>query len=260
MANTLVSSHPASDAGLRILLHPLVLLSVSDHITRHALRRLDAPVVGGLLGRQNGRDISLELAFEAKLNNSGSDVVLDESWFTERVMQRRYTEYIDKHTLTLADQEVHKNSSLDLMGWFTVTPASGPQPRHLPINRQVLEADREGPAVLLAFHPSEISTGAKLPLTIYESVYEGGEEGMQIDGEENRLKLRFRELPYSIETGEAEMIGVDFVARGGGNATATNSASKSEKDEGPNALEKGKARNVTHFDTQALSSVDEECE
>jgi COP9 signalosome complex subunit 6 len=32
---------------------------------------------------------------------------------------------------------------------------------------------------------------------------------------------RFRELPYSVETGEAEMISMDFVARGGANATTT---------------------------------------
>ena len=77
--------------------------------------------------------------------------------------------------------------------------------------------------MLLAFHPSELhSSGGKLPLTIYESVYEGSEDAgrqMDIEGEE-ALKLRFRELPCSTETGEAEMISVDFVARGGGNATA----------------------------------------
>jgi len=83
--------------------------------------------------------------------------------------------------------------------------------------------------VLLAFHPSQVqssqASGAKLPLTIYESVYEGenvgdGDKSMQIDGEDQSLNIRFRELPYSIETGEAEMISVDYVARGGGNATA----------------------------------------
>jgi COP9 signalosome complex subunit 6 len=34
------------------------------------------------------------------------------------------------------------------------------------------------------------------------------------------LMAQFKELVYTIETGEAEMISVDFVARGGGNATA----------------------------------------
>ena len=52
------------------------------------------------------------------------------------------------------------------------------------------------------------------------------------------MELRFRELPYSIETGEAEMISVDFVARGGGNATAVEGTEK--KHELQNGDAKGK--------------------
>lgn len=81
--------------------------------------------------------------------------------------------------------------------------------------------------LLLAFHPARVlggeDVGGKLPLTIYESVFEsgGGAQGkeMQVDGEEG-LELRFREMAYEVVTGEAEMISVDFVARGGGTATA----------------------------------------
>lgn len=62
-------------------------------------------------------------------------------------------------------------------------------------------------------------------MTIYESVYEGenateNSKTMQVDGEEQSLTIRFRELPYSVETGEAEMIGVDTVARTARNAAA----------------------------------------
>lgn len=67
-----------------------------------------------------------------------------------------------------------------------------------------------------------------------------GDKEMQVDGEEQALSIRFRELPYSIETGDAEMIGVDFVARGGGNATVVEprahpesvSGKKKKKDHG----------------------------
>jgi COP9 signalosome complex subunit 6 len=71
-------------------------------------------------------------------------------------------------------------------------------------------------------------------LTVYESVFEGdnagdGDKIMQLDGEVRGLHIRFRELPYFVETGEAEMISVDFVARGGGNAMAVDApASKPE--------------------------------
>lgn len=125
-------------------------------------------------------------------------------------------------------KDVHKVPALDLVGWYTILPASGPQPVHLPIHRQILDGFNES-AILLGFHPTAVlegSQGGKLPLTIYESIFESedtpaesGEDKEMKDGEP-QLGLRFRELPYSVETGEAEMISVDFVARGGGNATA----------------------------------------
>jgi len=67
--------------------------------------------------------------------------------------------------------------------------------------------------------------GGKLPLTVYESIYEADDttydkEILSDIPNEPRLGLKFRELPYFIETGEVERIGVDFVARGGPNAAA----------------------------------------
>jgi len=71
-------------------------------------------------------------------------------------------------------------------------------------------------------------------LTVYESVYEGdnaaeGDKAMQVDNEEQSLNIRFRELPYSIETGEAEMIGVDTVARSARNAASDTSAAPQQE-------------------------------
>ena len=226
--NPLLSAERPSDSDLRILLHPLVLLTISDYITRHTIRRREGPIAGALLGQQNGREISIDHAFEAKVNETedGSSI-LDEAWFTVRLQQYK---------------DVHKDPSLELVGWFTTTPASGPQQEHLPIHRQVMKTYNES-ALLLAFHPSRVldgaTTGGKLPLMIYESVYENRSNAgrneradidkgaMQIDEPDvGKSDVVFKELPYSIETGEAEMISVDFVAKGGGNATAIDSAIK----------------------------------
>jgi hypothetical protein len=67
---------------------------------------------------------------------------------------------------------------------------------------------------------------------------------MDIDGAAQTKTIKFKELAYSVETGEAEMIGVDFVARGGGNATAVNGApAAAPKAEGSKAVEvKGKTK------------------
>ncbi|MCJ1424565.1 hypothetical protein MMC29_002453 [Sticta canariensis] len=267
-SNSLLSSHKSSDSGLQIHLHPLVLLTISDYITRHILRRQLGPIVGVLLGQQNGREISLEYAFECSVIPGGDEtVIINDEWLRARLKQYK---------------DVHKVPALELVGWFTTAPPSGPESQQLPIHQQILR-DYNETAVLLAFHPSGVSRGAavggKLPLTVYESVYEsgkaeakaGGGGAMEIEDQQatqgSQLDLRFRELPYSVETGEAEMISVDFVARSGGTATAAEGATKNGKGQAPQApvveidLRKGlgKQKEVKVVeDSSVLSAEDEE--
>jgi COP9 signalosome complex subunit 6 len=149
-------------------------------------------------------------------------------------------------------KDVHKAPPFELVGWFTLGSSSGPQPHILPIHTRISEVYTESP-ILLLFHPSdaqsEATAAGKLPLTLYESVFEnatGGpnDKAMDIDGAAQTKTIKFKELAYSVETGEAEMIGVDFVARGGGNATAVNGApAAAPKAEGSKAVEvKGKTK------------------
>ncbi|KAJ5795046.1 hypothetical protein N7457_001645 [Penicillium paradoxum] len=207
-------SQKSSDSGLHIQLHPLVLLTVSDQITRHAARQQQGPIVGALLGQQNGREITLEHAFECQLTCGMNDeIVLARAWFEDRLKQFK---------------DVHKDPALDLVGWWSTAPSTGPNEAHLPLHQQILRDYNES-AVFLAFHPSEFqdsgSHGAKLPLTVYESVQEGetstdGSKDMQVDGEEDSVpNIRFRELPYAMETGEAEMIGIDTIVLSSGTAS-----------------------------------------
>jgi COP9 signalosome complex subunit 6 len=125
-------------------------------------------------------------------------------------------------------KDVHKQPPLDLVGWFTLGPRSGPQPHILPIHSHISQVYTESPLLVL-FHPedafSEATAAGKLPLTLYEPIFENvtsdpNDKAMDIDGAVQAKSTKFKELVYTIETGEAEMISVDFVARGGGNATA----------------------------------------
>lgn len=43
---------------------------------------------------------------------------------------------------------------------------------------------------------------------------------MQVDGEESSSVIKFRQLPYTIDTDETEMIAIDYVAKGAGSAAA----------------------------------------
>ena len=109
----------------------------------------------------------------------------------------------------------------------------------------------------------------RLPLTIFESIYEGDhaddrDKAMQIDGQQSTFSLKFRKLPYSIETGEAEMISVDFVATGSGNASAipTQADTKATTEQSKNK-KKTKGTEETDIvdadDTSPLSREDEDC-
>src|SRR5271163_156425 len=87
--NPLLSSQKSSDSSLHVALHPLVLLTISDYITRHTLRQQKGAVVGALLGQQNGREITVEHAFECKVVGGGLPS-LDEKWFAVRLQQSEY--------------------------------------------------------------------------------------------------------------------------------------------------------------------------
>lgn len=73
----------------RATLHPLPLIAISDYVTRHTLRQQPGPVIGTLLGQQNGREISIEIAYEVKTIIEGESVKLDVVWFEERLEQSR---------------------------------------------------------------------------------------------------------------------------------------------------------------------------
>ncbi|KAK1635091.1 putative COP9 signalosome subunit 6 [Colletotrichum phormii] len=223
--NPLISNQKSSE--LQAILHPLVLLTISDYITRHTLRSQQGPVVGALLGQQNGREITVEHAFDCHTIPAPEvegGYLLDSERFGARLEQMK---------------TVHKDRSLDLVGWYTLLAVTGPTPTILPIHNQLLSEFNES-ALLLGFHPEEVfthSVGGKLPMTIYESNYEVDDpraaeaegEDKKMDDGQSKLKLRFRELPYTVETGEAEMISMDHVARGAGNATAVEAPKEAAK-------------------------------
>ncbi|TDZ31786.1 COP9 signalosome complex subunit 6 [Colletotrichum spinosum] len=224
--NPLISSQKSSE--LQAVLHPLVLLTISDYITRHTLRSQPGPIVGALLGQQNGREVTVEHAFECHTRQApevDGGYLLDSGRFGARLEQMKL---------------VHKDRALDLVGWYTLLPSTGPTATILLVHTQLLTEFNES-ALLLGFHPEQVlsqSVGGKLPMTIFESNYEvddasktiaEGEDKKMEDGESNKLKLRFRELPYTVETGEAEMISMDHVARGAGNATAVEAPKQASK-------------------------------
>jgi COP9 signalosome complex subunit 6 len=132
-------------------------------------------------------------------------------------------------------RDVHKAPALDLVGWFTLLPTSGPSTIHLELQGQISKL-AEGldtpPTVLLGFHPTQAVTkpeGGALPITVYEwsddepstgKEVPAGKEVEMTDSQASEARGVFKIIPYTIESSEAERIAVDSVARGSGNATA----------------------------------------
>lgn len=90
MENHLLSSQKSSDSGLQAVLHPLVLLTISDYITRHTLREQTGAIAGALLGQQNGREVTIEHAFECATKVQEGNTVLDAEWFAQRLDQSKF--------------------------------------------------------------------------------------------------------------------------------------------------------------------------
>lgn len=88
--NPLISTQKSSDTSLQVALHPLVLLTISDYITRHTLRQQTGPIVGALLGQQNGREITIEHAFDCLLTGVEDEILLNQAWFEDRLQQSSY--------------------------------------------------------------------------------------------------------------------------------------------------------------------------
>jgi COP9 signalosome complex subunit 6 len=160
---------------------------------------------------------------------------------------------------------VHKEPALDLVGWYTLVPKSGPTPAHLPIHEQILAQNESG--VVLGFHVEDILQpvpGDPLPLTIYESNMEADDGAKDdADGEDKEMKdseasttmvQKFRELAYTTETGEAEIIAMQFIREGGANATVDEAEKRIlEQFDKKIAVDdgKGKRRAVAQADAKA---------
>ncbi|EJU01013.1 Mov34-domain-containing protein [Dacryopinax primogenitus] len=179
----------SSQSSLQLSVHPLPLLNISEHFTRTCLQT-DTPsplIVGALLGTQNGRDVEILNSFELVITGHNEAAILDRE-FTE-VRREQYKQVFP---------------SLDFLGWYTVSPY--PTATHLAIHSQ-FGAYSESPLFLVLSPTAITSASEDVPLDAYEAA---------VEIVERKSRTVLVEVGWKIETGEAERISVDWVARGGG--------------------------------------------
>lgn len=157
---------------------------------------------------------------------------------------------------------MHKVPALEVTGLYTLCPETGPTAALVPIQKQAITLYNES-SILLTIHPGAIANAipttadGKLPISVYEGIIEADsskeDSSMQVDGEVS--SLLFRHIPYSVDTDETEMIAINYVAKGAGNAAA---ADGGKREISPGAAEraekKGKKKADTSLDSKPTAT------
>lgn len=186
-------------------------------------------VVGALLGTQNGREVEIVNTFELAI--VGDSELVDQEFLVSRRDQCLRSSF---YFLSLLIQTICTDKqvfpSLEFIGWYTVTPR--PTARHITLHEQV-RANMQcclfvrltnsqftgycSTPLLLILQPSLALISSSdvnaqtLPFKAYEPT---------IELRDRKSRSVYIEVPYNVETGEAERIAVDWTARGGGSGTS----------------------------------------
>ncbi|CAO1635179.1 unnamed protein product [Sympodiomycopsis kandeliae] len=215
--SVVVSENKKSGVATSLSLHPLPILNISEHVVRATLQessqgRSNARVFGVLLGTQTGKDIEIHNTFEMKVNASAGDAggsssqpqTVDQAFLKSRLAMFKQT-----------------FPTFDFLGWYS--NGTSPSSADMAIHRQLIEYN-EAP-LLLQISPSDSSLSSsskagELPVQLYESQIEVKTESStepppssSSSLEEQGLRMSFVKSSYTIQTGEAERIAVDYTSR-----------------------------------------------
>lgn len=185
--------------GLSVHLHPLVLINVSDHIVRFRhTGRAQQRVLGVLLGAFEARRVDVHTSFELIVQEeSMDDSAVDEEFFKSRSAQ--YLEVFPKY---------------EFIGWYT-TGCMPTETDNIYLKKFQELSDNENPFVLLVdtvrLAAERVGQSEELPVKVFDST-------THIDG--GNTTVLWKEVPYAIDTLQAERIAINHVAKNATAATA----------------------------------------
>jgi len=162
-----------------VKLHPMVIVNLSDHFTREKVKAgKNVRIYGILLGQQSGRKVEIYNSYE---------ILVDENKTIEHeFLKKRLSQF----------QRVFEHD--EILGWYTTGKFEA---YDIGIHQQV-EAYNESPLFLL-LDPDTKPGSQNLPIQMCETTVKVVDE---------KPRIVFAKIPYSIETTEAERIAVDHVA------------------------------------------------
>uniref|UniRef100_A0A8R1U2F7 COP9 signalosome complex subunit 6 n=1 Tax=Onchocerca volvulus TaxID=6282 RepID=A0A8R1U2F7_ONCVO len=181
--------HNEPISAITVSLHPLVIMNISEHVTRTSAQRNDGKsfeVFGAILGKQSGRHVEMMNSFEVKWSDDGKGyAVIDANFLSTREQQY---------------QEVFHD--LDYVGWYTI---GGTKPTEADWEvHQQFSVMHESP-ILVKLDP-KAPPGNKLPVAIYESVCATGLKG-------GPSSVVWHSVSWSLASEQAERIGIEHVAQ-----------------------------------------------
>jgi len=169
-----------SKAAMDIKLHPMVIVNLSDHFTREKVKtNKNVRIYGILLGQQSGRKVEISNSFEMLFDPEKKEI--DHEFLKKRLSQF---------------QRVFEHD--EILGWY----ATGKVEIFDTSIHQQVETYNESPLFLL-LDPESKPGSQNLPINLYETTVRVIDE---------KPRVVFTKIPYSIETTEAERIAVDHVA------------------------------------------------
>ncbi|KAI5986614.1 Mov34-domain-containing protein [Pisolithus albus] len=174
------------DTSKHHIVHPLVLLSVTDHHARSVSRTSSKRIVGVLLGQDNGKTVNVANSFAIPFEEDEKD---SKTWFLDH-------NYIEG----MYDMFRKVNARERMIGWYHTGP-------------KLRASDQEINDLFKRFIAKPPET-VGIPTDAYYAV-----EEIKDDGTETRKT--FLHVPSAIEAEEAEEIGVEHLLRDIKDSTTT---------------------------------------
>ncbi|KAF8552892.1 Mov34-domain-containing protein [Imleria badia] len=186
-------------AGTTVIVHPLVLLSVTDHHARSVSRNSSKRVIGVLLGQDNGKTVNVANSFGIPFEEDEKD---SKTWFLDH-------NYIEG----MYDMFKKVNARERMIGWYHTGPKLRASDQE--INDLFKRYIAKPVMVIVDVRPDTVG----IPTDAYYAV-----EEIKDDGTETRKT--FLHVPSAIEAEEAEEIGVEHLLRDIKDSTTTTLATR----------------------------------
>lgn len=174
--------------SLKVIVHPLVFLNISDHHTRALVTNKKAQrVIGCLFGKQTGRNLEIFNSFE--INYKPSTKKPGSLEIAENFIQQQ--------------SEMLKQLFFDyeVIGWYSTSSKGEPENFDVDIHT-VIQKYNENPLYLI-LNPSA-PPGRDIPMNLFE----GNSQVVN-----NKPVFTFQKVPYQIASLPAEQVAVETVAK-----------------------------------------------